>query len=295
MARSGTALTVGFFDLSPNVRAAAKQGITIPHEVVQARLTALGDAVRAAGGAVIKQIGDELMCAFPAAGTAVELAARMEAGLDDLVGDGEMLQLRVGLHHGAVVHEDGDLFGDTVNIAARMASIAFPGQIICTEEVIAELPMEQRDTARLFDHVTMKGSQRERTIYRILWSPRSETAGEAAISAGDLTDERTLVLEYGARTLRLRAGAEELRLGRDARCELVVSSEMASRFHATIASRRGKFLLRDQSTNGTWVGMQESPIVTLQREELPLIGTGVISLGQDVREAHMHLIRFALD
>lgn len=295
MARSGTALTVGFFDLSPNVRAAAKQGVIIPHETVQARLDALGEAVLAVDGSVIKQIGDELMCAFPSAGDAVELAASMEAALDDLVGDGETLLLRVGLHHGVVVHEDGDLFGDTVNIAARMASIAVPGQIVCTEEVVAELPAEQRERARLFDHVILKGSQRERPIYRILWSPRSETAGEAAISLADHTDDRALVLEYGDRKLRLNAGVEDTRLGRDARCDLVVDSEMASRFHATIASRRGKFLLRDQSTNGTWVGMQESPIVRLQREELPLIGTGVISLGEDVREEHMHLIRFAFD
>jgi pSer/pThr/pTyr-binding forkhead associated (FHA) protein len=193
------------------------------------------------------------------------------------------------------VREHDDLFGDTVNIAARLTAIALPGQVLCTEEVLDQLPEEQRDNAQLFDRVTVKGSKRERAIHRILWAPRADTQGEPAITPADLTDERTLLLEYDGRTLTVEPGSEEIRLGRGERCELLVRSEMASRFHAIIAWRRGKFVLRDQSTNGTYVSMQGSPIVVLHREELPLIGTGVIGLGEAVREDHVHLIRFAFD
>ncbi|MDZ7825929.1 MAG: FHA domain-containing protein [Gammaproteobacteria bacterium] len=70
---------------------------------------------------------------------------------------------------------------------------------------------------------------------------------------------------------------------------------MASRFHAMIGPRPRKFALKDQSTNGTYVSMQGSPVVVLKREELPLFGEGVISLGEAVREDGEHLIRFAFD
>ncbi|HSG91576.1 MAG TPA: adenylate/guanylate cyclase domain-containing protein [Pseudomonadales bacterium] len=295
MTASGSMATVGFFDLSPLTRSAAKDGVPLAHQVVQARLDALGEEVRAVGGRVIKQIAQELMCAFDDSRAAVDLATWMEAALDDLVGDGHSVPLRIGLHHGPVVEEHGDLFGDTVNVAARITAIALPGQILCTDEVLAHLPEEQLETARLFDHVTVKGSRKERALHRILWAPRADTLGEAAAPSSAAADESTLLLEYGGDTLRLPAGSEEIRLGRGDACELVVASEMASRFHAIIGWRRGKFVLRDQSTNGTYVGMQGSPIVVLHREELPLFGTGVISLGEAVREEHMHLIRFAFD
>lgn len=101
-----------------------------------------------------------------------------------------------------------------------------------------------------------------------------------------------LTLHHGQHEVTLTEGCEDLRLGRDARCELVVGSDMASRFHAVIESRSGRFVLRDQSTNGTWVRMQGSPVVTLQREELPLLGEGVISLGAAIGGDAVHLIRF---
>lgn len=294
MADKGSIATVGFFDLSPSSRSAV-HGAGVGRAEIQSRLDALSEEVRTVGGTVIKQIGDEIMCVFEDAPSAVDLATWMEAALDDLVDDGHRLLLRVGLHQGPVVHEDGDLFGDTVNIAARITAIAVAGQVLCTEEMVNALPEEQRENARLFDRVTVRGSRRERDIYRVLWSPRAETVGEVAQGGTEPTDDRTLLLSYGDVTLRMEPGAEEIRLGRGERCELVIKSEMASRFHAIIAWRRGKFVLRDQSTNGTYVGMQESPIVVLHREETPLIGTGVISLGEAVREEHPHLIRFAFD
>jgi hypothetical protein len=235
------------------------------------------------------------MCTFEEPSEAVDLATIMEAALDDLVGDGLRSHLRIGLHCGPVVDEGGDVFGDTVNIAARMTSIAGPGQVIASEDIVSRLPEEQRDSTKLFDRVKVKGSRRERAIYRILWAPRSETLGEIPIPSETVLSSRALIVTCGDLELRIEAGGEDVRLGRDRRCEMLVRSEMASRFHAMIGPRRGKFVLKDQSTNGTYVSMQGSPVVVLKREELPLFGEGVISLGEAVRDDGEHLIRFAFD
>jgi class 3 adenylate cyclase len=291
MASSGSVLTVAFLDLSTDVRAAAAEG-SDDRLAVQHRLEVIAEHVGDVDGRVIKQIGMELMCAFADPVSAVELAAVMQRNLDDLVEDHLVSRLRVGFHLGPVVEEDGDVFGDTVNIAARMTAIARPGQIICTAEVVDALSEEMRESARLFDQVQVKGSSRERAIYRILWEPRAETAGQDVLHAPPTEGVASLHLRYEDSEASLGSG-DEVRLGRDARCEFVVHSEMASRFHAIISHRRGKFVLRDQSTNGTWVSMQGSPVVMLQREEIPLFGEGVISLGETVRDDGMHLIRFA--
>jgi class 3 adenylate cyclase len=291
MSTSATERTVGFFDLAE--KSAPTEGDVTGRQHMQRRLDLIAEAVGAAGGQVIKQIGDELMCAFEAPGAAVDLAVDLAVKVDAFDHDGAAVALRVGLHHGPVLEEAGDLFGDTVNVAARMTSIASPGQIITTEEIVAALPEEQRASVKLFDEVRVKGSSRTRPIYRVLWSPRSETLGHTHMPAlRARTTNGTLTLHHADVELGIGHGDEEIRLGRDARCELVVPSRMASRFHAVVEARSGKFLLRDQSTNGTWVRMQGSPVVTLQREELPLFGEGIISLGEAVGGNAEHLIRF---
>lgn len=291
MSEAGAERTVGFFDLAETAASSLSDDTGRLH--LQRRLDAIAAAVCAAGGQVIKQIGDELMCAFPEPACAVVAAVDLQNVIEGWQHDNARVALRVGLHHGPVVEEDGDLFGDIVNIAARITSIATPGQIITTDEVVAALGEEARASVKPFDEVRVKGSSRKRRIHRVLWAPRAETLGHTQMPALPRRPEAgTLTLHHAEHEMRLSDGSEEVRLGRDARCELVVRSDMASRFHAVIDSRGGRFVLRDQSTNGTWVRMQGSPVVTLQREELPLLGEGIISLGEAVGGNAKHLIRF---
>ena len=291
MAEAGAERTVGFFDLAETSKPTDADETGRLH--LQRRLDAIAASVRIAGGEVIKQIGDELMCAFDSPGHGVDAAISLEQDLGDYNLDDADVALRVGLYHGPVVAEDGDLFGDTVNIAARMTSIAAPGQIIITEQVRAALCGEVLASVKPFDEVRVKGSAHTRTIYRVLWAPRAETLGHTQMPTLRARQAAgTLTLHHADNEVVLQEGADDVRIGRDARCELVVRSEMASRFHAVVEARSGKFVLRDQSTNGIWVRMQGSPVVTLQREELSLFGEGIISLGEAVGGDARHLIRF---
>ena len=84
-------------------------------------------------GRVIKTIGDEIMAAFPDANTAVHVATEMQLAItaEPPIGNAKVA-IRIGFHFGPVLENvsDGDVFGDTVNTAARMAGIAKGGQII---------------------------------------------------------------------------------------------------------------------------------------------------------------------
>jgi hypothetical protein len=81
-------------------------------------------------------------------------------------------------------------------------------------------------------------------------------------------------------------------IGRSEQCDLIVKSELASRIHARIVYRKGKFVLIDQSTNGTFVRTQGGKEVNIQREEYPLAGTGSISLGKSITVSNEHMIYY---
>ena len=82
-------------------------------------------------------------------------------------------------------------------------------------------------------------------------------------------------------------------LGRAKDCDLAVNSDLASRHHAQLVFRKGKFVLIDQSTNGTFVKTQGGKEVYVQSEALPLSGSGFISLGKAVSVDNEHLIYYS--
>jgi len=83
-------------------------------------------------GPPIKWIGDEAMFGFPDPATALEVLGRL---LPSCRSEPRIPLTRTGLHHGPVLRRSNDLFGSTVNIAARIAALASPGQMLATEPI----------------------------------------------------------------------------------------------------------------------------------------------------------------
>jgi adenylate cyclase len=99
-------------------------------EIVEAELP----AVR---GQHVKTIGDALMLRVPDPGDAVMLGLRIT---HDLMGDHGTLAVRVGLHHGPAVERNGDYFGASVNLAARVSALASGGEVLLTGPTAALVP-----------------------------------------------------------------------------------------------------------------------------------------------------------
>ena len=76
--------------------------------------------------------------------------------------------------------------------------------------------------------------------------------------------------------------------------DFIINSNHASRLHARIEIRRGKFVIIDQSTNGTFVKTSDGENVYLRREESPLLGNGVISLGVNPDQEDFYQIHFSV-
>ena len=141
-------------------------------------LELLTNVINGHSGTVIKTIGDEVMCTFPEADDSANAATEMQETLEDandMREEGPKIKIRIGMHFGPALLEGGDVFGDAVNIAARMAAQAKGGQIITTKTTIDLLDPVTQAASRFVDRAPIKGKKEDIEIYEIIWQDTDVT------------------------------------------------------------------------------------------------------------------------
>lgn len=236
----------------------------------------IGDVAGDFDGQVHEIVGDEVMLCFERVADAADCALAIQRSVADDVAQGRP-GVRIGLHVGDVLAEGTRLFGDTINVAARVVAIARGGQIITTEAVITQLPAALQALARRFDVAPLKGKREPMPVYDLPWQEQDLT--EIASVDTVRTAPSCLILSFAGQAFELDAGSEPFSIGRDASNNLVVDALSASRRHASIAFTRGRFVITDTSTNGTYLTLQNGQVVFLRRESMPLWGSGRLALG----------------
>src|SRR5215813_2575179 len=246
-------------------------------------------------GRVIKTIGDEIMCMFPDADRSHLAAADMQLRIAELTAlSGVKRSIRIGFHAGAVIEENGDVFGDTVNTAARMAGLAKGDQIITTFATVQRLSPTLRDSTRRIASLAVKGKGDDIDVYEVIWRAGDDLTMMTAPSAASSTAQIKLELTHGTHHLVIDHAGPSIALGRDSSCEIVIADRKASRVHARIERRRDKFFLVDQSTNGTFVTFAGEAELVLRREEVMLRGQGRIVFGHGLAESSEETVQFVL-
>jgi hypothetical protein len=297
MSSKASKLSILFADISGSTKLYDSLGDERARKVVATTLTLLGDVVARYKGTVIKTIGDEIMCTFDDAEIATKAACDMQESLDEANEGGATevpVNIRIGYHFGPCIQENGDVHGDAVNVAARMAAQAKARQIITTAETAKLLPSMLQSSTRFVDHAFIKGKG-EMEIVEFIWQEDDVTTMSVDLSksAAGVGHAAQLRLEYRDVALVLNSAREMAVLGRSPTCDIAVAETQASRQHIKIELRRDKFFLIDQSTNGTWV--QSSGVqVVVRREEIQLTGEGLISLGRAMDDNPQELVRYSL-
>ena len=296
MAKNSANLAIVFADINGSTRLHEVLGDVAARAKVAACLEMLSDVVDRYSGTVIKTIGDELMCTYPSAEAAANSACEMQEVMDDEVTEHTnsgpvSLTLRLGFHYGPAIHENNDVFGDAVNVAARMAAMAKGGQIITTQETVDELSGIMKASSRFIDRAPVKGKKDTMNIYEILWQQEDITRmSTGAVGETDLNSAR-LKLSYQDQSLVVDENRTQVVLGRSKTTDMSIGESLASRQHVKIERRRGKFFIIDQSTNGTYIS-QEGGYSFLRREEMPLSENGEISLGRSFKDQPKDVVRF---
>ena len=98
---------------------------------VASLVSTLSDTAARHAGRTVKTIGSQIMCVFPTARNAATAAAEAQRVAGTAIRKrANSLAVRIGFQYGPVIHQDEDVFGDAVNVAARVLSHAKPGQIL---------------------------------------------------------------------------------------------------------------------------------------------------------------------
>lgn len=292
-------LSIMFADICGSTKLYDSLGDARAREVVSTTLNLLTEVIHRYKGTVIKTIGDEIMCTFDDAEIATKAACDMQESLDEANDEGATevpVAIRIGFHFGSCIMEDGDVHGDAVNVAARMAAQAKARQIITTAESAKLLPSALQENTRFVDFANIKGKG-EIEIVEFIWQEDDVTCMSVDISSvtASPTVQTQLRLEYRDTFVLLNQEREFAVLGRSATCDIPVNESLASRQHIKIELRREKFFLIDQSTNGTYVQQTDGTQSFVRREEILLHGEGVISLGRAMNDNPQELIRFSLE
>jgi class 3 adenylate cyclase len=286
-------LLVLFADISGSTAIYEQLGDAAAVTLIQGLLASMEEEVLLHKGEVIKSIGDELLCTFPDVISALAAATALHQQAGAVSGpSGRALALRVGMHYGPTLEDRGDVFGDAVNVAARVVELARPGQILITETCFARVPLLGRSRIRTIDQIAVRGRSAEITIMDVQWERgRGATTIMPPMQRWQ-TESASMQLHYGGRSFTVAQQSNSFVIGRDASCQLLVTGTKTSRQHAVVDWRRGKFVLADRSTNGSFVLPDGGQVIHLRREEFVLHGSGLIGFGEHPREGDVAAVRY---
>ncbi len=289
--------TVMFAD-SGGARLVEKYGAQRARQIETRVLDVLAAKTDAYGGAAIKTVGNEIMICFLDAESAVRAACEMHRAIkDDPALIGLNIPVKIGLHHGQVLVEEDKVFGDEVNVAARMLALAKADQIITTRETVGLLPADLKQKTRDLGQSWVPGKQDEMEIIEILWCDSTSQTQFVSYQDQDVLMNllfARLFLEYRGRNIELVPDHRVFKIGRGSGNDLVVGREQVSRSHATIEFRQGKFILVDQSVNGTHLLLKDGARIFLRREEFTLHDRGIIFLGPIISEQDPDIIHYSV-
>src|SRR5262245_8671305 len=140
------------------------------------------------GGRVLQRLGDGLLAVFPASTSAVKAGMEIQRRLHEHNSkspEREQIHVRVGLNSGLAMVEENNVFGDAVNTAARVQSLADPGQILVSESTYKEAAKDLgTDIFLPVGPAALKGKLEKVVVLEVLWSPEQARL-RAAVQSDD--------------------------------------------------------------------------------------------------------------
>jgi adenylate cyclase len=252
------------------------------------------EIVSATGGTFVSSKGDDVLATFAEPAAALAAAERIMAGMPM---DG--LSVHAGLHFGAVISTASDIFGDAVNLTARLASMANAGEVLVSGELVSRLPPARAATLRRLSAMRCKGKALPVEVYTPAEDTPMQTEvrllpGKGKLGFGPTPGEGiSIILAFDGNRHVVEDGCS-ISLGRAPENDVVVAKPWVSRQHATIAVAHGRVQLTDRSSYGSYVVDALGCEFVALRETVVLIGMGRISLGSSVATADAAIISYEI-
>jgi len=233
------------------------------------------------GGEFVRSKGDDVLCLFESADSAINAAGDMMTH-----GARGEVSLHAGLHWGLVVYRGTELFGDAINIAARLSSQAKENEVLMSRTLVNYTKSVDRNTLRSLGEHSLRGINMPTEIFALMAG--GEDDGGVTNFAAQPTMFQVQRKEQVAKTaVRLSwmdwaqdiHEGDQITIGRSATCGLVVPEAWVSRVHAAISVRGGIVEFKDSSSAGTTLAIGSAPEFYICRQTVALTGRGTIALG----------------
>ncbi len=173
-------ITVMFTDMVGSTALTQTMGDAVAQQVVRAHNRVVRDALTQFGGREIKHTGDGIMASFPTTSNSVEAASVMQTNVvvHNKSNPDLPLHIKIGINAGEPIAEDNDLFGTTVQLAARIVDKAKTEQIFVSEIVRGICAGKDLEFVNR-GFYAMKGFENELTLYEVIWN--KDAGGEEKI------------------------------------------------------------------------------------------------------------------
>ncbi len=240
------------------------------------------------GGHCIKSQGDDTLSVFREAEQGFDAARIMieEEWEHDL-------SLHAGLFFGEVLRHDNDIYGNAVNTAARLASLAKPGELLIGDEAFDRLSVDNQGHFVSLGGIKLKGKQDATRAYSFT---ANQIGNQTVVFSSQLpklgrrTESATFEMPGASWTI---SDGETLTIGRSGECDVVLPHAWVSRQHAKIELRDQQLEFTDHSSAGSSVLTSDGQEFQIHRRATMLNGEGLLLFGTADRTAENSTMRYA--
>lgn len=293
---SDNEVTILFADIVGSTRLYEILGDEVAEKLVTTTLKQLSDIASKSQGVTIKTGGDDVMCRFSNADHALTAAKEMHLFLAEKTAPSRdyKIAIRVGAHQGPVIESEGDIYGDAVNLAARVTALARGGKTLISGYTFEQIPEASRKHCRRFTTTTVKGKELPIDVYDVVWEQTAELTRIVGNQVANAI-QSVLTIQYEDNIIKMSANTvTSTTMGRGQDCDLIIPSQQASREHCKIECNRGKFVFADNSANGSYVNHNQTELF-FHQERVPLLGEGYISLGEPAANNPDFLLHYSIE
>jgi len=240
------------------------------------------------GGHCVKSQGDDTLSFFSEADAAFKAArAMIEAEWN------YGLAVHAGVYWGDVLSQDADIYGDAVNTAARLASLAKPNEVLIGDTVFDKLSDTITSLCVSMGGIKLKGKRVATQVHSFAVSEMATQTvlfGSAESTLGRRTESVTLNTPENAIILM---DADSAKIGRSADCQLVLDHPWVSREHGSFELRAAQLEYTDHSSSGSTVITGDGQEFAIHRRSMLLNGEGVVLVGTRDKSVTGSVVRYA--
>ncbi|MCD6585022.1 MAG: adenylate/guanylate cyclase domain-containing protein [Desulfobacteraceae bacterium] len=279
MTRQAIPVTILFADISKSSTIYEQLGDQAAQKIVGAILNRLTHLTVQFEGKVIKTVGDAIIATFPSTDDAIKAAKSMQLAMTDDCSLLHQINIHIGIHYGPVVIDNEDIFGDAVNIASRVVDYANPRQIVATRAAVTNLPEGSSHFTKYITKITAKNISGELELFEIIYEDQNTTM---VIDCRELSKAicENLYLIRNGQVIIVDVQKPVVSIGREDFNDIIIHYSWISRTHAYIENRNGVYMVKDKSTNGTFIYPQNADPIYVNKGEHLLTGKGIIIFGR---------------